>query len=118
MEFGAAGWDGAALNGGGELAWRVDGAVTAGVSNPSRVELYVTTAGSVNQTLGLVVDSKLTVKTFGRLQVNAIIPATNKGTTGDKAGMIAVDTTHLYVCIADYTTGSPTIWTKTALTNW
>jgi hypothetical protein len=116
MEFGAGAWDGAGLNGGGELAWRVDGTVTTGVSNPSRVEIYVTPVGSVNQTLGLVIDSKLTTKTYGRLQIGASVPATSKGATGDKANMMAVGGGFLYVCITDYTTGSADIWTKTALT--
>ena len=75
MEFGAAGWDGASLNGGGELAWRVDGTVTAGVSNPSRAEIYVTAAGSVNQTLGLVVHSTLNVQLFGGLNMPALSAA-------------------------------------------
>lgn len=116
MEFGASGWDGANLNGGGELGWRVDGTVTAGVSNPSRAEIYVTAAASVNQTLGLVIDSHLTTKTYGRLQIGATVPSTSKGATGDKANMIAVGGGFLYVCSADYTTGSANIWTKTALT--
>lgn len=118
MEFGAAGWDGAGLNGGGELAWRVDGTVTAGSSNPSRVEIYVTPVGSVNQTLGLVIDSALTVKTYGRLQIAAIVPATNKGVAGDKSGMIAVGGGFLYACTTDFTTGVASIWTKTALSVW
>jgi hypothetical protein len=118
MEFGASAWDGATPNGGGELAWRVDGTVTTGVSNPSRAELYVTATGTKDQTLGLVVDSHLTVRTYGRLQVNGIVPSTNKGAAGDKAGMIVVDNGYIYVCTADYTNGSPTIWTKTALTAW
>jgi hypothetical protein len=116
MEFGANAWDGAGLNGGGELGWRTDGAVTAGVSNPSRAELYVTATGSVNQTLGLVIDSKLTTKTYGRLQIGATVPATSAGATGDKANMMAVGGGYLYVCVADYTVGGIDIWTKTTLT--
>ena len=77
MEFGANAWDGATLNGGGEIAWRGDGPVVAGVSNPSRFELYVTTASSVNETLGLVVNSNLQVITYGDLKVPGTITATN-----------------------------------------
>lgn len=117
MEYGAASWDGSGLNGGGELAWRVDGTVTTGVSNPSRVEIYVTPIGAVNQTLGLVVDSHLTVKTYGRLQIGAPTPTTSKGESGDKAGMVAVGGGFLYICTVDYTTGNLDIWTKTALTS-
>lgn len=115
MEFGAGAWDGTNLNGGGELAWRVDGAVSAGV-NPSRAEIYVTPQGTANQTLGLVIDSNLTVKTFGRLQIGATVPATSKGAIGDKANMMAVGGGFLYVCITDYTTGSADIWSRTAIT--
>lgn len=40
-------------------------------------------------------------------------PATSAGTAGDAAGMIAFDTTYLYVCVADYDT-STEIWRRVA----
>lgn len=64
MEFGATAFDGTNNNGGGEMAFRVDGTVT-GTANPSRWELYVTPAGANNQTLGLKVDSTLATTAYG-----------------------------------------------------
>jgi hypothetical protein len=46
-----------------------------------------------------------------------LAPTTNKGVEGDRAGMIAVDNTYLYVCVADWASpGSANIWTRTTLT--
>ena len=114
MEFGALGWDGAALNGGGELMWSVDGTVTQGVSNPSRADIYVTRSGNVSQTLGLTVDSALTVKTYGRLQLGGTVPTHSYGAAGDTAGMFASDATYFYYCTANYVDVSTDIWKRTA----
>jgi hypothetical protein len=64
MEFGSTAFDGTNNNGGGEMAFRVDGTVT-GSANPSRWELYVTPAGANTQTLGLKVDSTLATTAYG-----------------------------------------------------
>lgn len=40
---------------------------------------------------------------------------TNIGQTGDKAGMVVVDTSYIYVCTGTYD-GSTVIWTRAALT--
>jgi hypothetical protein len=46
-----------------------------------------------------------------------LAPSTNKGVEGDRAGMIAVNNTYLFVCIADWVSpGSANIWTRTTLT--
>jgi hypothetical protein len=67
MEFGATAFDGHGGNGGGgEMAFRVDGAVTAS-ANPSRWELYVTPAGTNSQALGLKVDSSLATTLYGSI---------------------------------------------------
>ena len=50
-------------------------------------------------------DTKSTVTT---------VPTLGIGASGDTAGMIAVDSSYLYVCTADYD-GSTTIWKKVAL---
>jgi Major tropism determinant N-terminal domain len=42
------------------------------------------------------------------------IPASSKGQTGDKKGMIASDGLYLYVCYTNYTTGTNNIWAKVA----
>jgi hypothetical protein len=42
-------------------------------------------------------------------------PSTSKGQPGDKQGMLFGDGTSIYVCTADYTTGSVDIWTKSAV---
>lgn len=52
------------------------------------------------------------------LQVNyvnlykSVAPVTSKGTNGDKAGMFYANSSTIYVCYADYTTGSDDIWAK------
>lgn len=45
-----------------------------------------------------------------------IPPVSSKGAIGDKVGMIAADSGYLYVCTADYTNGTPDIWSRTAIT--
>ena len=46
------------------------------------------------------------------------VPSTNIGTNGDTKGMIAVNSTHLYVCFQDYD-GSSVIWARAAIsTSW
>jgi hypothetical protein len=117
MEFGATAFDGANNGGGGEIAFRVDGTVT-GSSNPSKIEFYNTKVGDSYQSLGMTLHASQTLEVAGRVQIAGTVPTTNKGAAGDKAGMIAVGGGFLYVCTADYTNGSPTIWTKTALTAW
>jgi hypothetical protein len=41
-------------------------------------------------------------------------PTSAKGVAGDKAGMMAVDSTYLYLCTGNYN-GTTNIWTRTAL---
>lgn len=48
---------------------------------------------------------------YNRVQTTAPIGPT--GATGDQAGMIAWDSTYLYVCTANYD-GSTTIWQRIA----
>ena len=54
----------------------------------------------------------------GRLQstaypgVTASIPTSSKGQSGDIKGLMSSDGSYLYVCIADYTTGTDDIWAK------
>lgn len=43
------------------------------------------------------------------------VPAHNYGVSGDRAGMFAYDSTHLYVCTADYVNNSTVIWQRI---NW
>jgi hypothetical protein len=112
MEFGATSFDGTNNNGGGEMAFRVDGTVT-GSANPSRWELYVTPAGTNSQTLGLKVDSSLTVTTYGRLQLGGAVPAHSYGAAGDKAGMFTADATYFYYCTANYVDNVTDIWKRT-----
>jgi hypothetical protein len=42
------------------------------------------------------------------------VPTSGVGTTGDVAGMIAVDSSYLYVCTGTYD-GTTAIWKKVAL---
>lgn len=43
-------------------------------------------------------------------------PATSKGATGDRKGMVFATSAYVYTCYADYTNGTPDIWARTATT--
>jgi len=42
------------------------------------------------------------------------VPAHSYGSAGDKAGMLAFDSTYIYYCTADYVNNSTNIWKRTA----
>jgi hypothetical protein len=44
-------------------------------------------------------------------------PTTAVGAAGDVAGMVAWDSSYIYVCTADYD-GSSSIWTRAAIATW
>ena len=44
--------------------------------------------------------------------VKSRAPATSKGASGDKAGMVAFSSTAIYYCKTDYTTGTADIWNR------
>jgi hypothetical protein len=44
-------------------------------------------------------------------------PATAVGASGDTAGMVAWDSSYIYVCSADYD-GSTAIWRRAAIASW
>ena len=46
----------------------------------------------------------------------ASAPATSKGASGDKKGMVFASSGYVYVCYADYTDGLSDIWARTATT--
>jgi hypothetical protein len=48
-------------------------------------------------------------------QIKYGTPLSCYGTEGDVAGDIMVNSTHLYICVADYTDGSVNLWSKTPL---
>ena len=61
--------------------------------------------------------TNLTVGTINNYTPTKFIssaPATSKGASGDKAGMIFAASGFVYICYADYTTGSADIWAKVA----
>jgi hypothetical protein len=47
------------------------------------------------------------------------VPPSKVGQPGDTKGMIFADSSHIYVCIADYTDGLSDIWSRaSASTTW
>lgn len=54
--------------------------------------------------------------TVGKI-VRQTVPATAVGASGDLAGMIAADSTHVYLCHTDYD-GVSNIWSRVAITSW
>lgn len=51
---------------------------------------------------------------FTRITVTSA-PATSKGASGDKVGMIAADAGYFYNCVANWTDGVADIWSRTAI---
>jgi hypothetical protein len=45
-------------------------------------------------------------------------PANVKGSAGDKAGMIAFDSSNIYFCVETYSTGTANIWRRVTITSW
>jgi hypothetical protein len=54
---------------------------------------------------------------FASMTQMVTAPATSIGVAGNKKGMIAFDSTFLYVCTANYT-GSSNIWKRASITSW
>lgn len=53
--------------------------------------------------------------TFSRITLTSV-PASSKGVSGDKLGMLAADASYFYVCTANWTDGVADIWSRTAIT--
>lgn len=49
-------------------------------------------------------------------QLTTNVPLTSKGVQGDTAGTVAVDSSYIYVCVADWD-GTADIWNRAALTS-
>lgn len=79
-----------------------DNKIEATNSN-GNVELLPNGAGRV-----VIVDDSITINT-------SKTPATSKGISGDKAGMVAWDANYIYVCTANYTDGVANIWKRAAI---
>ena len=54
---------------------------------------------------------------FKEIAVRHSAPSANTGATGDKAGLIAWDTSYIYICTGDYD-GATAIWKRVALATW
>jgi len=54
---------------------------------------------------------------FRQVATKQATPSSNVGSSGDVAGMIAWNTSHIYICTADYD-GSTAIWKRVALATW
>ena len=54
---------------------------------------------------------------FRQLALKQASPASSTGSTGDTTGMIAWNSTYIYICTADYD-GSTAIWKRVALSTW
>jgi len=66
---------------------------------------------------GGLTSSEITIRGNTSLENTLIVavtnvPSTSKGQLLDKQGMVAFDSSSIYYCIADYTTGSADIWVK------
>jgi len=50
----------------------------------------------------------------GNVLQRTVVPAHSYGAAGDKAGMLAFDSTYIYYCTADYVNNTTNIWKRTA----
>lgn len=54
---------------------------------------------------------------FRQVATKQATPSSNTGSSGDVTGMVAWDTSYIYVCTADYD-GTTAIWKRVALSTW
>jgi hypothetical protein len=73
-------------------------------------EVVVTSSG-----VSLSSDSG-TINVLSRFKVTAPVPAHSYGSTGDVAGLVAIDSNYLYYCSTNYVNNSTNIWKRVALT--
>jgi hypothetical protein len=75
--------------------------------------------GNVTGANAAIVTANTNMKGYVDGQISSIhvtVPSSSKGAPGDLENTTAVGGGFLYVCVANYTTGSADIWTKTTLT--
>lgn len=91
--------------------------------NYNFTELYSNVANltsSVTSVAGRTGNIQLTVQDITGI-TNFIslvpVPTSSQGTTGHKLNDIAFNSTHMYYCTANYTTGVDDIWKRIALSN-
>lgn len=84
-------------------------------------ELTATTSAGAADLVYLVQTStskKITAgNLFSSMSQFSAAPTTSVGAAGDKKGMIAFDSSYLYICTANYT-GSANIWKRSSITSW
>lgn len=54
---------------------------------------------------------------FRQVAMKQATPSSSTGAPGNKSGMLAWDSSYIYVCTADYD-GSTAIWKRVALSTW
>ena len=54
---------------------------------------------------------------FRQVATRQATPSSNTGSSGDVAGMVAWDTSYIYICTGTYN-GSSAIWKRVALSTW
>jgi len=106
-----------------ELQSRIDIVSTTSTAFANSIATTVTNSVISNITATLTatvisINSSTGVSTYSKLPV-----ASSKGQVGDKKGNIYATGNYIYMCYADYTTGSADIWariqtTSTGLTTW
>jgi hypothetical protein len=87
----------------------------SGTADPNVDVLTANTVTSVNViSSNILTANNLTVSNnFSVAGVTVVwhdAPTTSKGSSGDKAGFVAIDNDKIYRCVADYTDGTVDIW--------
>lgn len=85
---------------------------SAGLDSPSMLHLIFST-----KDCGVTVEVSCPNRPRRATRVVTTVPTAAIGVVGDRAGMIASDSTYLYVCTANYN-GSTSIWKRITLAAW
>ena len=93
------------------------------VSTGTRLVTLETQAGSTGtritnlETRATNLETRATNLELKRAYYADAAPSSSKGQPGDKRGTVFSNSSFIYICIADYTTGTADIWNRTTVTN-
>ena len=83
----------------------------------TRVESYDIKAFQDTNTTDLYVANSIyggETGTIKNVSIGSLPPSTSNGASGDRSGMIALDSSYIYYCTASYTDGVADIWKRVA----
>ena len=105
------------INNSGNITVTGDGRFIGNGSQLS--DLNVANVRQIGTLTNLIITDNLTVGTVNGFTATVYVstpPASSKGTTGDKLGMIHATSAYVYVCYSDYVNTTTNIWARVATT--